>query len=262
MSSQTEHLKDVLPLGPGVRILGLHPSGLIALDKPRGLMTHPNKQGKSFRCLLKAEYSFKEEKYSWISKHGEAGSLVLLNRLDSPTSGVILGALNDDVACTAREQFIRRRVHKAYFAVVLGRPRVNQHLWVDNLRRVRRRNDKLRVRPGDGKLARTRFQWIRNDNNQLGLCLMMLFPETGFTHQIRVQCAVHGYPIVGDRSYGNYKFNRFLRKAGGLNRLFLHAGKISINFTHRCTPASFEVSSPLPEEFNQVLEYNSRLSHA
>ena len=75
---------DDLPLGSGVQVLASNRHGLVALEKPVGILSHPNRRGNSDRCLLAAGYNHEKEFYTW-----KAGNAVhrawLLNRLDSPT---------------------------------------------------------------------------------------------------------------------------------------------------------------------------------
>ena len=65
----TESVTDFedLPLDREAKILDHHPSGLIAIDKPVGVLTHPNRKGeKKARTLLRADYDLKEERYTWV----------------------------------------------------------------------------------------------------------------------------------------------------------------------------------------------------
>ena len=76
-----------LPLGRGVRLITSNQHGLVALDKPAGVMSHPNQEADTKRSLLQARYDYDGEVYRW-----KVGDVVhrawLVNRLDSPTSGV------------------------------------------------------------------------------------------------------------------------------------------------------------------------------
>ena len=82
---------EELPLDREAKVLDHHPSGLIAIDKPVGVLTHPNrKDEKKARTLIRADYDFAEESYVWVDDKGDNRSLHLVHRLDSPTSGVLL----------------------------------------------------------------------------------------------------------------------------------------------------------------------------
>ena len=56
--------------------------------------------------------------------------------------------------------------------------------------------------------------------------MLRMEPLTGRTHQLRVQCALRGIPIIGDKSYGDFSFNRKLSRASKTDRLCLHAAEI------------------------------------
>ena len=64
---------------------------------------------------------------------GAPGELFLLNRIDSPTSGLVLAALDEATAIQGREAFANGQVQKVYFALVIGRPRPPQGVWSDRL---------------------------------------------------------------------------------------------------------------------------------
>jgi 23S rRNA pseudouridine955/2504/2580 synthase len=61
-----------------------------------------------------------------------------------------------------------------------------------------------------------------------GLSLLALWPETGRTHQLRVQAATRGLPIAGDERYGDFLANRYLALEAGLKRMFLHAQRVEL----------------------------------
>ncbi len=99
--------------------------------------------------------------------------------------------------------------------------------------------------------AKLKYEMIRSFKNYR-LTLMECRLITGKTHQIRVQAAHRGHPIVGDEIYGNFSFNRKLRKEIGLRRLFLHAN--SIRLKHPETNKDLSIEDPLPDELEKVLQ--------
>ena len=238
-----------LPLHPDARILAMHPSGILALEKPAGLLTHPNKPGIAHNALLAAEYDPKTETYTW-----EGGSLHLNNRLDSPTSGIVLASLTPKIAQAVNERFRQKRVSKDYLALVKGIPTAKQGDWEDRIARGRE-NGKLRVAKGAGGTpARTTFTVLQTRRRDRPIALLQLTPQTGRTHQLRVQAALHRLPILGDRNYGDFGFNRQFQKATGQKRLFLHAHRIQVPIPG--TDELFSVESPRPAEFDAVFAEN------
>ena len=112
---------DQLPLNRAVHLLSHNEDGLVALEKPAGALSHPNAKGESRRSLLTADYDLKEECYQWIDGDGKTRRAWLINRLDSPTSGVILLGLNQEISQTIKKEFATHRVTKIYYALVRGR---------------------------------------------------------------------------------------------------------------------------------------------
>jgi 23S rRNA-/tRNA-specific pseudouridylate synthase len=212
-------------------VLASHPCGLVALEKPPGLLAHPNRKGDRKQALLEAEYDLEAECYAW-QQAGTAGRFWLCNRLDSPTSGVLVGSVSEEAARLARLAFARHDVRKVYQAVVHGHPRRHQEMWTDNLQKVRR-GGKVRARRGQGgsgSIARTRMRYLKKDYDGVGLHLLQLQPLTGRTHQLRVQCGMRHLPILGDRTYGDFAYNRrFFAEFPGVERLFLHAVETALD---------------------------------
>jgi 23S rRNA-/tRNA-specific pseudouridylate synthase len=220
-------------------------SGLIALEKPAGILAHPNTPKTSPRALLNAPYDADEEAYIWEGK-----KLYLLHRLDSPTSGVILLALNPKIAAHVREAFEASTVKKTYQALVHGTPLPQPKLWADHLA-TQRQDSGLRThkRPGHGLLSKT-IQQLIQQNRKLDISLLKLMPLTGRTHQLRVQCQLHHVPIVGDKTYGNFSKNRIFERLTGEKRLFLHAACVQVPLP---TGAEFFAEAPLPASFLTAL---------
>jgi 23S rRNA pseudouridine1911/1915/1917 synthase len=98
------------------------------------------------------------------------------------------------------------------------------------------------IHPG-GKEAISEYRVV---NEYQDYSLLEIDLHTGRTHQIRVQFAYIGHPIVGDKQYGKRPIPR------GLSRQFLHAKKLTIKLPGQKKPTSFE--APLPSELKSFLE--------
>ena len=271
-------LAETLPLGRGVRVIAASAAGVFALEKPAGTLTHPNAAGAGTpkNALFAADYSLKNECYSCRVPGGKIRKIFVLNRLDSPTSGVVLAATDERAAAAARAAFAAGTVKKIYAAVVRGSVVPAQGVWTDFLRRGRGRDGALRVEVVGGKargalFAETRYSVEAAGTLALGNggaaagtlalgnggaaagTLLRLEPKTGRTHQLRVQCAARRFPIFGDKTYGDFRLNA--RAAGGAlrDRLFLHAAFTEIAFPLRGERIVFSAASPLPEEFYALL---------
>ena len=238
-----------LPLGDGVVLLVRDACGLMAFAKPAGVLSHPNSRDDIERALVRAPYSLERECYEGAS----GGRLWLLNRLDSATSGVILAADSAALASAIREQFRRKTVRKIYNALVFGAPSVPAQVWRDRLA-VDKRGGKIRTSGAGNIPCESRMQLLRRRRGQPLLSLIRLEPRTGRSHQLRVQCALHGLPIVGDATYGDFGANRTLAKATGQKRLFLHSLETAFDYEWDGRTHRFEAQAPLPGEFSALLE--------
>jgi len=212
------------PLGPGVKIVKQGPGGIYALNKPSGIRSQPKEGGKDPQALLTCSYSLKDEAYHLPPDKG-GGKVWLLHRLDAGTSGVILVADQEATAEEVKKAFAEHRVKKTYLALVFGWPKESEAVWRDRIQ-VKKEGGKARGKAGMGVWAETQMRVREKIQGKSGpMALLELRPTTGRTHQLRIQCANRGVPIVGDRTYGDFQKNRdFLS-----DRLFLHAESIALS---------------------------------
>lgn len=139
---------------------------------------------------------------------------MVAHRLDRDTSGVMILAKDEDTLHFLKRQFQRRTVHKTYYAVVEGLPKLEQAKIDLPLLRDMKRPTTFRV-DANGKESITFYRLLKTNGDY---SLVELKPITGRTHQLRVHMQYLGHPIVGDRVYG----------LGDKNRLYLHAGELEV----------------------------------
>ncbi|HEV3168269.1 MAG TPA: RluA family pseudouridine synthase [Isosphaeraceae bacterium] len=164
-----------------------------------------------------------------------------VHRLDRPVSGVMLWAKTPKAARRLAAQFASRQAHKEYWAIVEGTPGTDAGLWDDWLlfdrsTGVGRAQVCSRQAPR-ARQAVTRFQRSEAVRLPPGCCWLKLWPETGRTHQIRVQAAFRNLPIRGDRTYGGSA----MFQVG----IALHARALTVNHPILRQPMTFV--APLPE---------------
>jgi 23S rRNA-/tRNA-specific pseudouridylate synthase len=240
-----------VPLGTGVSRVACDGAGLAALDKPERILSHPNVPRDAGRSLVRARYDKAEECFEWAGAGGEAQRLWLINRLDSATSGLILAATNGALAREIRAQFRRRQVRKVYQALVFGVPRQPAETWRDSLS-VRKAAGRIRTTAEGGSLpAECRMTLVRSASAPTRLSLISLEPRTGRSHQLRVQCAKRGLPIVGDQTYGDFAANRAFARRGGPKRLFLHSFRVAFEYEFGGRAHAFSAEAPLPADFEK-----------
>lgn len=249
MSAAADAFWADVPFGEGVKRIVTDANGLTALDKPEGVLSHPNGPRDQDRSLVRAKYDEHGEYFEWTGADGNLRRLWLINRLDSATSGLILVATTDKLASEVRAQFKKRQVSKTYQALVFGKPRQKMETWTDLLE-VRKLGGKIRTQAGSGRLpAQSRMALVRAGDGNPRISLISLEPQTGRSHQLRVQCAKRGMPIVGDQTYGNFGANRLFAKSAGSKRMFLHSMETSFEYTFAGRENTFSAKAPLPPEF-------------
>jgi 23S rRNA pseudouridine1911/1915/1917 synthase len=166
---------------------------LLVINKPAGLVCHPTK-GDEYSSLIS-----RARLYLGKDSHPQ-----LVNRLDRETSGVTFVAKLADTARELRRVWESRQVEKDYLAIVHGHVReadgiIDAPLGKDEQSRVVIK-DCVRA---DGAAARTEY-WVQHrfTHHQQPFTLLLVRPQTGRKHQIRIHLAHAGHPIVGDKLYG------------------------------------------------------------
>ncbi len=204
----------------------------LAIAKPAGLLTMSDDTGDETASDLARSYL--REKYR---KPGNV-FLGVVHRLDRPVSGALLFARTSKAASRLSDQFRRGAVRKTYLAAVEGRINAGGGELIDWLSKDRSRNHVQVVQstvPG-ARECRLRYRVIETGEDQT---LLEICPLTGRSHQIRVQLANLGHPIVGDLRYG-------ARDALGA-RIMLHAARLE--FIHPTLKTDVKVECHLPDEF-------------
>ncbi len=216
------------PAQPPVELPILYEDGdCLAVAKPPGIPSGPTRDAGRVHAARLAE--------------GQAGrSLVLLHRLDKDTSGVLLLAKTRGFATALLEDFKHRRVEKTYLALVRGRPRSAFEV-VSHLKEVP--GDRVATVRAGGLRAETAFLTLASSG---AYALVEAHPRTGRMHQLRVQLAEAGHPILGDALYGGDA------AVGGVlvPRQLLHAA--ALTFPHPGLGRTHRVEAPLPEDFRRI----------
>lgn len=201
---------------------------VVVIDKPVGVLTHS-------KGALNDEFTVAEFLRPLTSYHADTNRPGIIHRLDRDTSGILIGARNDETASLLGRQFSDRKVKKTYYAVVDGEPRQHEALIDLPIGRNPKAPSTFRVDAG-GKSAQTAYTVIQTNGKQ---SLVELRPHTGRTHQLRVHMAYLGTPIHGDRVYGK-----------AADRLYLHAAKLEITIPQGDRRV---FKSPMPNDFDRLV---------
>jgi len=210
----------------------------VAVLKPSGaLSTHY--EGKE-ETLDRAVKRYLKEKYH---KPGDV-FLGVVHRLDKPVSGVLLFARTSKAAERLSRQFREGTIEKVYWAVVEGELLKTAGSLEDWLRKDRRIGRVQVVEPRT-KGARQALLHFHRKAYHDGLTWVEVRPQTGRTHQLRVQLAHHGHPIYGDAKYGS--IHTFGRAVG------LHAR--ALTFLHPIRYEPITLTAELPRAWRGRFAY-------
>lgn len=184
---------------------------VVVVVKPQNVPTMPD-ESKDMDMLSMVK-AYVKEKYN---KEGDA-FIGLVHRLDRPTGGIMVFARNSKSAKRLCEQFATHEVEKYYYAVTVGVVNDKTQKIVNYLKKDEKENI-VKICPmseNGAKKAELVYNFLE-DNGQNSLLEVKIL--TGRSHQIRLQLANIGYPLVGDVKYGKAK--------GSTSCLGLWAGKL------------------------------------
>ncbi len=217
---------------------------MIAINKPSGMAVHGG-SGISRGVIEQLRMERPQAKY-----------LELVHRLDRETSGVLLIGKKRSALVKLHEMLRANQVQKRYVMLIKGAWRNQKQRVVLPLKKVVQDNGEKRVWVEEGgQVSETIFHLHEN----LGeFTLLEADLITGRTHQLRVQLAHLGFPIVGDDKYGDFALNKTLQKRG-LKRMFLHSVETVLN--HPLSGEVLKLVAPLPKELERFLN-TLQIEHA
>ena len=222
---------------------------LVVINKPTGLLVHKS-------MIDKHEIYFAMK----ILSHQIGQWVYPVHRLDKPTSGVLLFALDSHTAKLMSKQFFSHSIEKTYVAVARGYVDAEgliEHALTVKLDKI---SDKDASRDKEAQEATTAYKSLgtvelnaavgRYDKTRYSL--VQLKPKTGRKHQLRRHMKHINHHLLGDTKYGRGEHNKFIREEYGIHRLLLHA--ISLKITHPYTQEALIFKAPLDETFLSLLK--------
>ena len=214
---------------------------LVVVNKPQGLVVHPapgHPSGTLVNGLL----------FACGAEGGDPLRPGIVHRLDKDTSGLIVVAKNEIAHANLAHQFAEHSVDRRYTVLVAGHP-PNRGEW----RTLHGRKDgdrkKFSSKVTRGKAAVSLFEVAERFEKASRLLVTL---RTGRTHQVRVHCQDHGFPVLGDPWYGPRKLSGAAGEAHSiLSGQALHAELLG--FDHPATGERLRFESSPPEIFVRAL---------
>lgn len=221
---------------------------LVAINKPSGLLVH-----KSMIDKYEIYFAMK-------MLRDQIGQMVYpVHRLDKPTSGVLLFALDSQTAKLISKQFQTHTIQKTYIAVVRGY--IDESGVIDYALSVKL--DKIADKESNKALkepqeAVTEFKRVTTVELNFAVgryektrySLVELKPRTGRKHQLRRHMKHLSHHIIGDTKYGRGEHNKMIRKEFDCHRLLLHA--IQLEFIHPYTEKKIVLNAEFDDIFRTL----------
>lgn len=240
---------QIAPTGPVVskfeNAIIYEDDAMLVINKPAGFAVHGG-SGVSRGVIEQLRLERPKAKF-----------LELVHRLDRETSGVLMLAKKRAALVALHEAIRNNQTDKRYVMMVHGEwTEKKKHVTLDlqkyvtgeGERRVNVVTDSKKDVLGVAQVSETIFYLLKNIGE---FSLLEAKLITGRTHQLRVQLAHLGFPILGDDKYGDFALNKQLVKRG-LKRMFLHSSETNIR--HPITGEKLSLLAPLPLELSTFIQ--------
>ncbi len=220
---------------------------LVAINKPSGLLVH------------RSPIDRYETEFAVQILRDQIGQFVYpVHRLDKPTSGVLLFALDKESASLLGEQFMSRENKKSYIAVVRGyieERGIIEHALTIKLDKIADKDSSV---PTEAQEATTEYERVATVELDFAVgkydktrySLVKLYPMTGRKHQLRRHMKHISHHILGDTKYGRGEHNIFIREQFDCHRMLLHASELQIR--HPYTNEILVIQASLDDTFESM----------
>jgi 23S rRNA pseudouridine1911/1915/1917 synthase len=212
----------------GIRIV-FEDAHFIVVDKPLGMLS------------VATAYEKNKTVHAFLKKHFLPKRVYVVHRLDQETSGIMIFALSEEARDKLKKLFEKHDLKREYAALVEGHLPTKQGTWESLLYEDGNYHVHVVDDPEIGENAITHYKVLGTSKKYSWLNLTL---ETGKKNQIRVHCQAAGIPIAGDTKYGAV--------TNPLHRLCLHAHLLAFN--HPITKKAMHFTSPIPEQFYQIIK--------
>ena len=234
----------------------------MALDKPAGLLTSPDRYDPQRPNLMKLLHAAIAAQKPW-ARERDLKYLSNAHRLDFETSGVILLAKSKQALVALADLFGSEKPLKKYVALVSGEPPAEKFEVDAPLAPHPVKLGIMRVDPKHGKKSKTKFEVLENFPGP-GYAILACEPLTGRTHQIRVHATHVGLKIIADGLYGgkplwlsrlkkDYHLKPGHEERPLISRVALHAEQLQL--PHPVTGKTLIINASWPKDFTVAVKY-------
>jgi len=222
---------------------------LVAINKPSGLLVH------------KSPIDRHETEFALQMVRDQIGQYVYpIHRLDKPTSGVLLFALNAEILKTMSLLFRSHEVSKEYIAIVRGYTQEEELIDYPLKQMLDTKEQKRLGITKEAQEAQTHYECLATVELPYPVSrypvarysLVKLLPKTGRKHQLRRHMKHIFHPIVGDTKHGRGEHNQLFREKFECHRLLLHSHRVS--FIHPVTQEKLVLEAEVDETFMMLFE--------
>jgi len=220
---------------------------LVAINKPSGLLVH------------RSPIDRYETEFAVQILRDQIGQFVYpVHRLDKPTSGVLLFALDKESASLLGEQFMSRESKKSYIAIVRGYIQergIIEHALTVKLDKIADKDSSVPIEAQEAtteyeRLATVELDFAVGKYDKTRYSLVKLYPMTGRKHQLRRHMKHISHHILGDTKYGRGEHNIFIREQFDCHRMLLHASELQIR--HPYTNEILVIQASLDDTFESM----------
>jgi RluA family pseudouridine synthase len=233
---------------------------LLALDKPSGLLTSPDRLAPERPNLVQLLQAGIAAGKPWAAERGLA-YLAIAHRLDFETSGVLLLAKDKAALVALANQFSSGQAARNYLTLVQGVPADDAFSVAEKIGPHPVKTGQMRIDPRDGKKSKTEFT-VRERFSRWSL--VRATPEIERSQQILLHLAYADFPVVGDEEHGGKKLwlsrlkKDFRLKPGREERPLIARAALHLEEIHLKHPATGELlalQSPCPKDMRVALKY-------
>ncbi|MFQ6836839.1 MAG: RluA family pseudouridine synthase [Thomasclavelia spiroformis] len=225
---------------------------VLIVYKPAGLLVHEDKN-ESVNTLTNQVLSYLANKNELDLSRENTFMPGLVHRLDRNTSGIVIFG-KTLAALQVLNEMIKQRhcIEKSYLTICKGKVNQKRNLKGYIVKLDDQAQVKLVSKDYPGALTMETIVKPVKYNNDYSKVEVTLI--TGRMHQIRVHLSSIDHPIIGDRKYGDFELNKFVKKEFGLNHQLLHAYKIRFvkSFGILAYLQDKEIVCPVPKLFEKI----------